>query len=109
MKDWRDTYWSNNGETIWIADLITFLGESIVEVKISDLPSHLPITSQERVDAANLDYPIIVLKNEGHYRYILDGNHRAQQAKDRKKQNIKARVLCLDDVETPEIFKKIFG
>ena len=108
MKDWRDTHWSNNGETVWIADLITFLGNQVIEIQISDLLKHLP-TSQERVDAANLDYPIIVLKSDGHYQYVLDGNHRLQQAIDKKRETIKARVLCLDDIRTPEIFKKIFG
>jgi len=109
MKDWRDTHWSNNGETVWIADLITFLGNQVIEIQISDLPKYLPITNQERVDAANLDYPIIVLKNEGRYQYVLDGNHRLQQAIDKKRETIKGRVLSLDASGTPKVFKKIFG
>ena len=109
MKDWRDTHWSNNGETVWIADLITFLGNQVIEIQISDLPKHLPTTSQDRVDAANLDYPIIVLKSEGHYRYVLDGNHRLQQAIDKKRETIKGRVLSLDASGIPKVFKKIFG
>ena len=111
MKDWRDTHWSNNGETVWIADLITFLGNQVIEIQISDLPKYLPITNQERVDAANLDYPIIVLKNEGRYQYVLDGNHRLQQAIDRPEvESIKAKILDVSaEAQTPERFKRMFG
>ena len=39
------------------------------------------ITSEGRVNAANLDYPIIVIKRNGEIEYALDGNHRLQKAK----------------------------
>ena len=108
MKDWRDTHWTLDGETVWITELINFLGDDIIDIKTSDLPSHL-LTSQERVDAANLDYPIIVLKSEGHYQCVLDGNHRLQQAIDKKTETIKGRVLFLDASGIPKKYKKIFG
>lgn len=108
MKDWRDTHWTRDSETVWITELINFLGDDITDIQVSDLPRRLP-TEKDRVDEANLDYPIIVLKSDGHYQCVLDGNHRLQQAVNKKKDNIKARVLSLDSDKIPKVFKRIFG
>lgn len=109
MKDWKSTHWTDGETIVYIKDLIDFIGECVIEIPIDELPNNLTPTKQDRVVAANLDYPIIVLKDEGSYRYILDGNHRVKQAINRNKRSVKARVLCLDDAKTPETFKKIFG
>ena len=58
---------------------------------------------------ASLEYPVIVVKSEGQYRFVLDGNHRLQKAIDEKIESIKAKILDLDNPETPEVFKKMFG
>tara|TARA_R100001015_G_C4582950_1_gene139204 strand:- start:686 stop:1012 length:327 start_codon:yes stop_codon:yes gene_type:complete len=108
MKDWRDTHWTLDSETVKITELINFLGDDIINIKISDLPRRLP-TKKDRVDAANLDYPIIVLKIDGQYQCVLDGNHRLQKAVNKKKDTIKARVLSLDGDKIPKVFKKVFG
>ena len=59
--------------------------------------------------AASLEYPIIVVKSDGQYRYVLDGNHRLQKAIDEEIESIKAKILDLDNPETPEKFKRMFG
>jgi hypothetical protein len=61
-----------------------------------------------------LDYPIIVVKSGGQYKYVLDGNHRLQKAIDEGVETIKAKVLDLSDPEpkdpkTLEKFKRMFG
>ena len=66
------------------------------------------ITSEDRVNAANLDYPIKVIKRNGEIEYALDGNHRLQKAKNAGKKTIKAFVLDLDDELTPDIYKNLF-
>ena len=66
------------------------------------------ITSEDRVNAANLDYPIKVIKRNGEIEYALDGNHRLQKAKNVGKETIKAFVLDLDDELTPDIYKNLF-
>lgn len=108
MKDWERTSWTNGNVTVYIAELIDFLGPSVHQIKISDLPKKLTSTDPHKVNEANLEYPIIVLEHGGIYRYILDGNHRLQKAIDKKNITIKAKILDLDNSETPEKYKKLF-
>jgi hypothetical protein len=58
----------------------------------------------------------MVVKFGGKYQYVLDGNHRLQKAIDsiddeevEEVENIKARILDLDNPKTPEVFKKVLG
>lgn len=64
--------------------------------------------SKRRVEVASLDYPIIVVKRDDILEYVLDGNHRLQNAKNKKKEFIKVSILDLDDPQTPESFKNLF-
>jgi hypothetical protein len=112
-EDWRDTSWTGpDGEKITIGQIDNYLGDRTVTLhalKLSrELPS-LPIQGKERVDAANLEYPIIVVKSEGRYKYVLDGNHRLQKAIEANQEDIRAKVLDLDKPKTPDIFKRMFG
>jgi len=109
MKDWERTRWTNGDVTVHITELIDFLGPSWHQIKISDFPKKLTSTDPHRVNEANLEYPIIVLKHRGTYRYILDGNHRLQKAIDKKNITIKAKILDLDNPKTPEKYKELFG
>ena len=108
MKDWCNTHWTDNGATVWIAELLAFLGDDVIDLKISDISRRTVIVDQDRVVAANLNYPVIVVKSKGRYQYVLDGNHRVQQAIDKDKETIKAKVLDLDSSRTPKKYKKVF-
>jgi len=68
----------------------------------------LPTRGAKRVRDANLEFPIIVVKKDNQFQYVLDGNHRLQQAIDNKVETIKAKILNLDNPETPENFKRLF-
>lgn len=121
-EGWRDTSWSlEDGKKVTIGEISDYLGDETidvdpVEVKNQVLKSRgkdrLPvgpgITSQERVDAADLSFPIIAAMKDGKYTQVLDGNHRLQKAVDHDKP-LKAKVLDLDDPETPEKYKELFG
>ena len=111
-EDWRDTSWENDDEKVTIGDVIDYLGDKTVDINVSELSQQLPslpTQGAERVAAANLEYPIIVVKSGGQYRYVLDGNHRLQKSIDNKVETIKAKILDLDSPETPEKFKRMFG
>ena len=107
IMNWQDTHWTSNGKTLTITELIAFLGDEIVDIETSELTTRI-LTTQDRVEAANLDYPIIVLKNRGQYQCVLDGNHRLQKAINYNK-SLKAKVLDLDDPETPELYRELFA
>lgn len=111
-ENWRDTSWENDDEKVTIGDVIDYLGDKTVDINVLELSQQLPplpTQGAKRVAAANLEYPIIVVKSGGQYRYVLDGNHRLQKSIDNKVETIKAKILDLDNPETPEKFKRMFG
>jgi len=121
--NWRDTSWSlrprsgRSDEIVTIIDVIDHLSaQEAVDVNILELTQYIRvggipgwIADPDRVAAASLMYPIIILQRDEQYRYILDGNHRLQKAVNEEVATIKAKILDLDNPETPEVFKKIFG
>jgi hypothetical protein len=119
-EDWRDTSWETDDEKVTIGDVVDYLGGETTDINVLELSQQLPplpTRGEKRVRDANLEFPIIVVKNKGQYQFVLDGNHRLQKAIDSHKstssiekvENIKAKILDLDNPETPEVFKKMFG
>ena len=111
-EDWRDTSWKADDEAVTIGDVVDYLGDETADINVLELSQQLPslpTQGAERVAAASLEYPIIVVKIGGQYRFVLDGNHRLQKAIDEKVESIKAKILDLDNPETPEVFKRMFG
>jgi len=123
LENWRDTSWETDDEKVTIEDVVDYLGNETVDVNVLELSQQLPALpidpehGPKRVATANLEFPIIVVKNKGQYQFVLDGNHRLQKAIDSHKstssiekvESIKAKILDLDKEETPEVFKKMFG
>ena len=112
-EDWRTkTNWEKGEVKITLGDVDDYLGDETVDINVSELSQQLPplpTRGAERIAAANLEYPIIVVKSGGQYRFVLDGNHRLQKAIDQEIESINAKILGLDNEETPEVFKEMFG
>ena len=113
-EDWRETSWTSlDGETVTIGDVNDYLLKDMtVDINVLELSQQLPelpTREAERVGRASLDHPIIVVKSRGQYQSVLDGNHRLQKAIDQRVESIKAKILDLDNPETPEIFVRMFG
>jgi len=112
-EDWRDTSWKNDKDEVTIGEVVGYLGDETVDINVLELSQQLPplpTRGAERVAAASLEYPIIVVKRDGQYQYVLDGNHRLQKAIDEEVESIKAKILDVSaEAETPERFKKMFG
>jgi len=112
-EDWRDTSWKNDEDEVTIEEVINYLGDETININVLELSQQLPslpTKGAERVAAASLEYPIIVVKKDGQYQYVLDGNHRLQKAIDEEIESIKAKILDVSaEAETPERFKKMFG
>lgn len=64
--------------------------------------------SNRRVEASSLEYPVIVVMRDGDIKYVLDGNHRLQKAKNNDVESIQVYVLDLDDPRIPELYRKMF-
>ena len=104
-----DTTWEDGDIKITLQDILVNAASYVKSVKIN--PNELePLLIQterdpDRVQAADLQYPIIVTTENGQYKKILDGQHRLEKAL-HLKVPINARVLNLD--EAPEEYQKLF-
>jgi hypothetical protein len=114
-----ETSWGpdDEGVTVTIKDVIKHLKGNdtpIKSVKVSELKPLLidqdyDEENKDRVDSSNLKYPIIVIKSNGKYKSILDGNHRLYKAIKSKLKTIKIQVIDLDSRSTPSSYKKLFN
>ena len=119
-EDWRDTSWEDDDGKVSIGDVVDYLGDETVDINVGELIEQLPTLpvgggdideALNRMAASSLEYPIIVVKSGGQYRFVLDGNHRLGKAYvcGGRDATIKAKILDLDNPETPENFNKMFG
>tara|TARA_R110000803_G_scaffold28793_1_gene66294 strand:+ start:1306 stop:1620 length:315 start_codon:yes stop_codon:yes gene_type:complete len=96
IEDWQKTYWEDeSGARTTIQDILVELqDEPAISLKIDAL-SHIPSTviEENRKEAADLSYPIIVVEKDGELEYILDGHHRRQKAIDEKRSHIYVKVF----------------
>lgn len=105
------SFWEveRDGEKIRITldDILEYL-DSGVEIDPNDI-KHLLIDVKrdtKRVESADLNYPIIILRSNGKFKSILDGQHRVVKAI-QDGVNIRAKILDLD--LAPEKFIQVFG
>ena len=104
-----DTTWEDGDIKITLQDILVNAASYVKSEKIN--PNELePLLIQterdpDRVQAADLQYPIIVTTENGQYKKILDGQHRLEKAL-HLKVPINARVINLD--EAPEEYQKLF-
>ena len=111
-EDWRDTSWETDEDKVTLGEIDDFLGDETIDINVLELSRQipaLPTRGKERVAAASLEFPIIVIKKDGQFKYVLDGNHRLQKAINQEVETIKAKILDVSAEETPERFRKMFG
>jgi hypothetical protein len=110
-----DTSWTRSIDgketTITLQDLNDYLDENNVSVEEIDTKSIEDILIEterdpNRVNSADLSFPIVVSKSNGEFKGILDGQHRVVKSIQNDIPTIKARVLVLDTA--PEEYKKMF-
>jgi hypothetical protein len=110
-----DTSWTRSIDgketTITLRDLNDYLDENNVAVEEIDTKSIEDILIEterdpNRVNSADLSFPIVVSKSNGEFKGILDGQHRVVKSIQNEIPTIKARVLILDTA--PVEYKKMF-
>ena len=92
---------------ITLNDVLNYLDNG-VEIDPHEI-EHLLIDVErdsERVEASDLDYPVILLSSGGEIKSILDGQHRVVKALENDEM-VKIRILDLD--LAPEKFNKILN
>ena len=109
-SSWTRTY-KDKEITITLKDVNKYLDEKsikVIEINPNKLKHLLIDTKRDpnRVQKADLDYPIIVVKNDEKYTNILDGQHRVLKCLTNKIDKIKAKVLELNNA--PPKYKFMF-
>ena len=118
-ESWEDTHWTaDDGTKITIGQLLKYMGNDAEPINTQSLMrdiikarggNPLPTQGQDRINKADLKFPVIVAKQGGEYISVLDGNHRLQKAADIQDETIMARVLDLDDPRMPPEYVEHFG
>ena len=109
----KDTSWEDDDGKITIGDILDYIGDNVRNISVVDLQNKLKIQpsevtqERERIMKSDLQYPIILVQKDGEFSYVLDGNHRLAKAIMTGEEYIKAKVLYLDDKDTPEEFKRL--
>tara|TARA_B100000212_G_scaffold276153_1_gene215699 strand:+ start:156 stop:503 length:348 start_codon:yes stop_codon:yes gene_type:complete len=101
-----DTHWQDGDVNITLSDVLNHSSEAIAANPKKF--KHLLIDvsrDPNRIDSADLRYPIIVTIENGKPKKILDGQHRVVKA---IKLNQPIQVQYLDLDRAPEQFKQMF-
>jgi hypothetical protein len=106
-----DTSWSVGKVKVTLRQLLKFMKENDITSKwipISKLEKLLIKTKREkeRLEEADLRFPIIVSRRDGKYTSIIDGHHRLEKSMIEDSGKIKAKILDFDDCT--QKLKRIF-
>lgn len=103
----KDGWEDNDGNIITIEDVIEYLDEKRILVEelepklLKDIIMDVERDSN-RVDSADLAFPILVSRRNGKFIMVLDGQHRITKCLKNGIKTVNARVLDLDNA--PEKF-----
>ena len=92
---------------------LEYIGDNVVDIPVSYLQTQLRsqldrvTKDEERIMKADLRYPIILVKKDGEFSYVIDGNHRLAKAILTGEENIKAKVLDMDNPDVPQAFTRL--
>ena len=104
------TRWQDGEIDISLIDILKYLEKKpVINIEPEKLKHALIPVKRDpaRVQAADLNYPMIVTKVNGKYKKILDGQHRLVKAITNKEPTVKIKVL---DINTaPDDYKEMFS
>jgi hypothetical protein len=113
--DWKKTSWENEkGEKVTLPQLLQVIKDypiiqaPIEKVKKIIIKKNSGGIESDRVNKADFKYPIIIIvDNNDNYKYILDGNHRANKAIDAGLETIPAKLVNVDKLSKK--FQSVLG
>jgi hypothetical protein len=109
-----DTSWENEeGDKITLMDLLNVTDYlPVEEISVEELKPHLLTwdgddEEVEKIESADLQYPILIFVNDdGNFISIIDGHHRAQKAVRKGLETIKAKVIPINSL--PKDIRRVF-
>jgi hypothetical protein len=112
-EDWQKTSWTGkNGQKITLTQLLNIIKDypiiqaPIEKIKKIVIKKDSGGIESDRLSAADFKYPIIIVVDDNeNYKYILDGNHRANKAIDAELKSIPAKLVNIKKL--PQEFQDI--
>lgn len=107
-----DTSWDDGcGNVITLKGIMEYLDDndiSPIDISPIELENLLIKVKRDpdRVQNADLNYPIVITKLNGKYNRIIDGQHRLVKAITNKEESISSYVMDLDNA--PSEYMKMF-
>ena len=104
------TRWQDGDIDISLRDILKYLkNEPVFNIEPKKLKHALIKVNRDpvRVQAADLNYPMIVTKVNGKFKKILDGQHRLVKAITNKESTVKIKVLDINSA--PDDYKEMFS
>jgi len=104
------TRWQDGDIDISLRDILKYLkNEPVNNIEPGKLKHALIPVERDpaRVQAADLNYPMIVTKVDGKFKKILDGQHRLVKAITNEEPTVKIKVLDINSA--PDDYKKMFS
>jgi hypothetical protein len=104
------TRWQDGGIDISLIDILKYLEkEPVIDIEPEKLKHALIKVKRDpaRVQAADLNYPLVVTKVNGKFKKILDGQHRLVKAITNKEPTVKIKVLDINSA--PDDYKEMFS
>ena len=113
LESLEDTSWENSGKKITLKQLLDVIKDypveniSVEKLKKIVIKKDSGGIETHRLNVADTKYPIIVVVDDGgNYKYVLDGNHRANKAIDLGLKTIPAKLI--NPKNLPDEFQGIF-
>ena len=114
-EDWQDTSWTGEkGQKVTLPQLLNAIKDyPIIQSPIEKIEKVIIKKDSggiesDRLNAADFKYPvIIIIDDNGNYKYILDGNHRANRAIDAGLKSIPAKLVNIKKL--PQEFQDVLG
>jgi hypothetical protein len=114
-EDWQDTSWTGEeGQKVTLKQLLDVIKDyPIIQAPIEKVEKIIIKKDtggieSDRLSAADVKHPIIiVVDNNNNYKYILDGNHRANKAIDTGLKSIPAKLVNISKL--PEEFQNVLN
>jgi hypothetical protein len=112
-EDWQDTSWTGEkGQTVTLKQLLDLIEDyPIIQVPIEKVEKIIIKKDtggieSDRLSAADIKHPIIIVVDDNNnYKYVLDGNHRANKAIDTGLKSIPAKLVNINKL--PEEFQNV--
>ncbi len=102
-----DTKWESSKGVITLLELLDYASKEVtMNAKVFEALLPNAKRQEERIEEADLAYPILVSVDKGEPKVIMDGQHRVVKALRRGED---VRVRFLDLMTLPPKIKEIFG